>query len=512
MRLLPTGLLQAGALAGPQVPSHHSARLRFAPDDVGIGGILRRIEAVTARDGEPVGVGHRALLAGARPAPGSVVLSAGAHVVRHREVVAHVVELRDGQVGRVVEVPAAVPGLGHTAVVADEPVIGVARVDPDGVIVDVHVAGSRARRLAAVVREQERGGREVHAIGILRVDLDPRVVEGAGILVAHPTPGRAPVLGAVEAAQQAAGLGLLGRVTDGVAGRRQDRVVVAPERIGLDQRVHDPRLTAREGYGHAPLVGGGEASALHLGPRIAAVGAVPQARSGTARPEEVGATDALPCGREEVVRVRRIDLHVDEAGLCIDVLDAFPAVTAVGGLEQPTLALVVPGVAQLGNVHDVGVGGVDGDVPDHLPVLEAHQLPGRPAIGGLVDAVARLDGVAAVRVTRAHPHHGGVRLSDGDGADGRGGLLGEQGSERGAVVGRLPDGAAGGSDVERLGGKPDAGDGIDAAVEVGRSNGTPTESGEGRGVRGLAGRRDRSTEQEGSGEDGENPIATHGKA
>ena len=88
----------------------------------------------------------------ARPAPRAVVLRAAADVVRHGHVERDVVVLADRELVHRIPVAARVPRLRHAAVVADDDVRRVLRVDPHRVMVDVHVVRRVARRLAAVPR------------------------------------------------------------------------------------------------------------------------------------------------------------------------------------------------------------------------------------------------------------------------------------------------------------------------------------------------------------------------
>ena len=119
----PRGLHDRLARARAVVEPPNVAALRFGVDDVRIGRILRRVEAVAAADGEPVAVGDRAAALAARPAPAAVVLQPAAHAVRHRHVVADLVELPDRDAIEEVVVAAAVPRLRDAAVVADDEVL-----------------------------------------------------------------------------------------------------------------------------------------------------------------------------------------------------------------------------------------------------------------------------------------------------------------------------------------------------------------------------------------------------
>src|SRR5262249_13289097 len=75
-------------------------------------------------------------------------------------------------------------------------------------------------------------------------------------------------------------------------------------------------------------------------------------------------------------------------------------------------------------------------------------LPGLAAVGGAVDAVARLHVAADVRLARADVDDVGVGRGHGDGAEGGNGLVVEDGLPGQAAVGGLPQAAAGcGGDV-----------------------------------------------------------------
>src|SRR5678815_4578836 len=96
---------------------------------------------------------------GAGPAPAAVVLQSAAHVVRALHVVGDFVKLRDGDGVDVVPGFGTIPGNVDAAIAAGDDVIGVGRIDPDGVEVGVNgLADTLVEGLAAVL-----GEREVHA-------------------------------------------------------------------------------------------------------------------------------------------------------------------------------------------------------------------------------------------------------------------------------------------------------------------------------------------------------------
>ena len=146
--------------------------------------------------------------------------------------------------------------------------------------------------------------------------------------------------------------------------------------------------------------------------------------------------------------------------------------------------------------HRVGIGGVHLNATDGARVGEAQERPRLAAIGGLVDTAARGDGIARVRFAGAPIDHVGVGGGDGEVATRRyaGGV--HDGLERGAVIGGLPQSAAGGGHVERLGGRGDAFDINDPSHHVGGTDVAPTQGVDDGGVdrglgrhRGLGGQR-----------------------
>src|SRR5688572_5431400 len=65
----PVGTHEQDALSGRPIEATHVSALRFRVDDVRVGRIGGRVEAVTARDGGPHRVGDRPLFAAAWSAP-----------------------------------------------------------------------------------------------------------------------------------------------------------------------------------------------------------------------------------------------------------------------------------------------------------------------------------------------------------------------------------------------------------------------------------------------------------
>jgi len=138
-----------------------------------------------------------------RQAEGGVVLGAAVDVVEGEVIVrGGLVELGHRQVGHEAPVAAAVPALVNAAVIAVDQVVGVVRVDPQGVVVHVlAVAAHALERGAAVIGHLHPGVHGVDAVDVLRIGDDLIVILGAARdVVAALVPGGAGVGAAVEAA------------------------------------------------------------------------------------------------------------------------------------------------------------------------------------------------------------------------------------------------------------------------------------------------------------------------
>ena len=173
-----------------------------------IGRVDSGLEAVAAADAEPVGVEDPIgrLAGGTRPAPAAVVLQADVDVVRPAHVGAHPVGKRRGH--RVDEVPrpALVPRDVQPAVIADDQMLRVLRIDPQRVLVDmtggVVAAGvveccERASTIERL-RPGQAGGVDRLVVG--RIDAQLAEVHRPRVAVAHVRPGRTLVLRPEDAA------------------------------------------------------------------------------------------------------------------------------------------------------------------------------------------------------------------------------------------------------------------------------------------------------------------------
>ena len=430
--LPPVRLLQLVPLARARVPPIDAPLLRLAEHDVGIRWILRRVEAVAAADRVP----HVIVNGSARPpagtAPRIVVLQATAHAIGRVHIVADGVELSHGNTVGELEVAAAVPRDRDAAVISQDKVVGIGRVPPQCVIVDVHALGRVPHRAAAVAREEE--GRPVDEVGVIRRHPHAGVVEGPRVVRVHELPRLAPVRGAVES--RGVSVAVLVRLLRG---------------LRLDHRVHHLRVARRDRDLQPTQHRLGKTAALHLLPRVAGVRRLPDRAPRAPALEEVRPAHALPTRRPQDVRVPRMHVDVDEPGLVGHEVDALPRVAAVGGPVQAPLLVVAPRVAERGHVDPIRLRRMDDDAPDRLRVLETFELPREAAVNGLVDPAPRRDRVPRILLPRPRPHDVGVAGRDREVAHRDDPLVVEHGTIRGAVVRRLPDPARGADHEEGSG-------------------------------------------------------------
>ncbi len=196
-----------------------------------------------------------------------------------------------------------------------------------------------------------------------------------------------------------------------------------------------------------PTVALGKA-ARELLPRVAAVGRAPDSPLRTARLESPGLAVHLPEAGVEDPGIARVHAEVRGSRLVADEEDLLPCLAAVSGAEDAALGVGSPHVALRGDIDEVRVLRMNSHARDLVRVLQTDVLPGLPAVGGLVDAVAVRDVAADGRLPHPGVDHVGVGLGDADRADRPGleVLVRHRRPVRPAVRG-LPDAASGASEV-----------------------------------------------------------------
>ena len=347
---------------------------------------------------------------------------------------------------------AAVEGDVAAAIVAVDHAQGVGGVDPQVVVIAVRSLDG-AESFSAVGRPEHAGVEDVDGVFGLGVGIHTRVVESA---LAH---------GAVFVDQLPVSAGVIGDV--------QAALVV------FDHGVDTVGIAA--GDGHADLADdsrGQAGIARDLSPVIARVGGFEEAATRSAAGQSPGGAIDVPDGGEKDVGVVRVQDQIDGARMVVAVEDFLPGGATVFGAEHAALGIAPVGMAQGGDIDDIGVGGMNADARNGLRVGEAGVFPGAAGVGGLVDAIALHD--VAAQFGFAHPDVDriGIGLGDRDGADG-GAMdlaIGDR-APGGAAVGSLPEAAPGGAEVVFIGARRAAGGGDGSASAQGPDT-TPLERAE----------------------------------
>ena len=416
----------------------------------------------------------------------AVVLHGAVHVERGRHVVGHVEELHHRQgpflPGDLPPRAALVVREHHAAVVAVDQHVGVGGVDPQGVVIAVHVADA-LERLPAVGGLVEREREEIHDVLVGRVHAhlgEHPPVGGGGALhvgarLAHLAPGRAAVVAAVD-------LGAADRPRPLPAVRVQlARLRLPRNLVVVHEGVEDVRLGPDDvDADPAPELRPGQAGVDRL-PRRAAVGRLVDAAllvvGLVARIVPLPA-HALPHGGVQHVRVLRVHREVVGARPRVDVEHLLPGPAPVDRLEHAAVLVVGPLAAAGRHVHDRRVGRVNDDAGDRVRRREAHVLPALPRVGGLVDPGPGVRAAEDVGFTRAEPDRVGVRRRHRHVAALGGRPLVEDRLEARALVLRLPQAARGGGDVDHAGLPRAVGDihVHDAPADVGRAEQLPLQS------------------------------------
>ena len=193
----------------------------------------------------------------------------------------------------------------------------------------------------------------------------------------------------------------------------------------------------------------------------------------------IDVASALPAGGIHDVRILRIDEEVGDTGVFRNGEHVLPCLAAIRGAVETALAAGTPKRTLCGNPDGVRVAWVDDDFPDVFAGLEAHVLPGTATIFRLVDAIPPANTALGIVLTAADPDDIGAFWVDGDGPDGVRRFVIKDRRESRAVVGCLPDAAAGCADIPGgFVGWVD-GDGNDAATGDRRADLTRGDGGKG---------------------------------
>ena len=215
------------------------------------------------------------------------------------------VELGDRQV--VVESPGlgAVEGGRDAAVATEKQVVGVARIDPERVVIGMHVSRSViGEGFPPVVGAHEILTTHVDSFGVVGVDPNVAEVHRSWIGVGELFPGVAPICGAIDPRLAIAGF------------HGGEYEVAVPS---VDVEADAPQLTLRKAF-------------VQSRPVPAAVHRTVEAASRSTAVEPPRRAPARIHRSEERVRVRRVHGQVDRSRIGVQVQDQLPRVTTVCGL------------------------------------------------------------------------------------------------------------------------------------------------------------------------------------
>ena len=151
---------------------------------------------------------------------------------------------------------------------------------------------------------------------------------------------------------------------------------------------------------------------------------------------------------DDDVRVARIDDDVGDAGVVGNLQHLRPRAAAVNRLVEAAFAARRPQRALRRDEHRVAVFGTDDDAADVLGGLEADVGPRTAAVVALVHAVAVRDRALRIPLAGADPHDVRPLRIDRHPSDRKRSLSVEDRLPRRAAVGRLPDAARRGADVD----------------------------------------------------------------
>ena len=123
-------------------------------------------------------------------------------------------------------------------------------------------------------------------------------------------------------------------------------------------------------------------------PAVAAVHRPPNPAVLAARRNLPEIAVCLPeCGVNDA-RIVLVDADVDSAGFVADMQDIFPACAAVRRTIDAAFSVAAKGMAQGGDINQIGIVRMRANLGDLAGVFEADVLPAAPGVSRFVDPVA----------------------------------------------------------------------------------------------------------------------------
>ena len=196
----------------------------------------------------------------------------------------------------------------------------------------------------------------------------------------------------------------------------------------------------------------------------------------------------LPEDGVDGLGIARVEGEVHGAGALVLVEHFLPGLAAIGGAEDAALRIWTVGVAEHGDEEAVRIARVHEDGGDLLSVAQSEVTPRLAGVSGFVHAVADGEIGTLEAFAAAYVDDVGIGGGEGDGADGTGRLVVEDGLPGAAEVVGLPDAAVVHADVEDVGLAGDTG-GADGAAATKGADVAPTQARIVGGIEGLGGEK-----------------------
>src|SRR5712664_2054568 len=393
----------------------------------------------------PIAKCNFAVIAAALRGNGAAFLLRAVNPIRKAIVGGDVIELGGWLIVPTAPRRAAVHADDRALIGAERDDLRIFRADPDALVI---VAAWRAleahKSFSAVRRFPCRGVRYINDFRIVRRNGD-----------AHRA--RAAAADAVVAVRQLPGFsGVVGALNAGVF-------------LSFDCGIEAVRLAARDGDADAAQTIGGRGKAFGArAPVASAIGGFVKAAAGA--DEGFAAANFPrrnargPQHRVDRLRICGIESEIGCAGVFVLVENFLESLAAVGGAEDAALGVGTVGMSFGGNENAVGIFRIDEDRGDLLGVAEVLQMrPGFSGVGGFVNAIAGREIRALQTFATAGVNDVRIGWSNGQRADGAGGLVVEDRIPSVPEIGGLPDTAIDGSHVENVRLVRHAGDGHRAA-------------------------------------------------
>ena len=224
-----------------------------------------------------------------------------------------------------------------TAVVCDDHVRGVVRINPQIVEIAVRAVVHARHRLAAVGRAIGGGVLHVNHVHVLRVGKHVCVVERT-------------------LANVAIGIGQLPGFCR-IVGDEESAILI------LDERIHPIRVYRRHRHPDpADHPRWHARRARDLGPRLTSVGGLEQSRPSTTRRHGVFLAERFPHRRVHHVRIGAVNRDVNRGGLVVAIEHLFPGLATIGAFVYTPVGIGYAHFSERRDKNNIGVQWMNADL------------------------------------------------------------------------------------------------------------------------------------------------------